>query len=65
MTTPFEAVLVTTHLKHLLVSSLTRRTACNKVMRSGKIHDGLKQWLNGYAPVHCRGCAEEWEKEQQ
>ena len=64
MTTKFEGVLVTTHLKHLLVDCLTRRTACNKVMKTGKVHDGLLHW-NSYAPIQCKRCFEEWEKSKK
>lgn len=64
MTTKFEGVLITSHLKHLLVDCLTRRTACDKVMRTGKVHDGLDHW-NDFAPIHCARCEREWEKEQQ
>lgn len=58
--TKFEGVLVTFHLKHLLVDCLTRRTACGKIMRTGKIYD-LVMW-NSYAPIECKHCAEEWKK---
>lgn len=63
MTTKFEGVLVTTHLKHLLVNCLTRRTVCGKVMRSGKVFEGLHYW-NAHAPIQCRRCYREWKKMQ-
>ena len=61
MTTNFEGVLITPHLKHLLVDCRTRRTACGKPMKSGKVFDGLEYW-NAHAPIQCRSCYREWVK---